>query len=221
MLMGVPTKQKCWPWVFCLCQVHGLDSCTSESSPFPRLHMPSHWVVRIILASLGSSIFIDQPRRGRNGLFQMAPMSILVVLVFGWDSLEKRRGRLQSCTSHSTRLPRTDAGSPIPQRRTESPDLCDMVTHMGKAAWRHEHTDERPQRADTLCIFVFSTKTAEYINTSQLRSCLVYAANQQWTNQRKQFQAVNMLPFLLPWVWGQTRPTKLILLPIPVLGKVT
>lgn len=115
--MGVPTKQECWHHVSCLWQAHGLDSGTSESPPSPRLHVPSHWVVRIILASLGRLVFIDQLQRGGKGLLQIAPRSVLAALLFGWDCLEKDRDHLQSCTPHPTRPPRADAGSPVPWGR--------------------------------------------------------------------------------------------------------
>lgn len=80
--IGVPTEE-CWHRVCCLWQAHGQDSGSSESPPSPRLHMPSHWVVRIILVSLERSVFLNQLWKGGKGLLRFFWVSWLPCFLVG------------------------------------------------------------------------------------------------------------------------------------------
>lgn len=171
--MGVHTEQECWHHVSCLRHAHALDLGTTESPPSPRPHMPSHWVERITLASLGSPVFIDELWKEGKGLLQMGPQTVLAALLFGWDSPEKGRGHLQSCIPHPTRSLWADAGSPSPQERTgwelkpiwHGPLYRQSCLKAPASKW--ERSSGYKEQIYTMCI---STQTAEYENTSQLRS---------------------------------------------------
>lgn len=56
---------------------------------------------------------------GRGGAARNGSSECSSCPALGWDSLEKGRGHLQSCTRHPDRHPWADTGSPFPQGRAE------------------------------------------------------------------------------------------------------
>lgn len=122
--MSVPTEQECLHCRSCLGQAHELESVTSES-PSPRLHMPSHWVMRVILGGLGRSVFIDQLWRGGEGLLEMAPQSVPAALLLVGTALRKAEDICRAAPGILTDIHGQILGVPFPREgQSESPNLC-------------------------------------------------------------------------------------------------